>query len=195
MSGSGADTDYLVNEDGQPVETLPQLVRANQVARIEKRNRIIAQRRQGFTYDQIAENLGKGADGKAELVVSPEQCGRIVREYVESLAAENADNAEVLRQIDNDRLEKMFRRLELDVLQAADGKERADLIRAQLKVIERHARLNGLDEPQRHRVEGDVNHHLIADREHVAHVDESFAKRHGKKTLALPLPGDAREVK
>lgn len=190
-SRHGAETDYVMETaHGQPVESTAQLVRAENLSHVELRSRVLSLRRQGFAYDHIAEAITKGDDGKEPTPCSPSHAQRIVTNYVASLAEQDAESVEVIRQIENERLEKMHRRLELEILKADSTKEVVAATRTQLRVAERRAKLNGLDAPTKLDVSGNVDHHLIADGDHVKRVDESFAKRHGKPVLALPAPAN-----
>lgn len=188
--GNEAETDYLA-EDGSQKESLGQLVRANKLWRVEKRSRIMRLRRQGFTADQISATLAKGEDepGAAPIEITPDGVVQAINRYVTALTETAKETAEAIRVIDNERLEQMYRRLELDA-HDSDPKVRIAARRAQLKVLERHARMNGLDAPTR--IEGQVDHHFVADPKHVAAVDASFAKRHGGEVIELPA-GDVSE--
>lgn len=190
---AAADTDYgLETAGGTPVETKAQLMRAESLETTERRNRILKLRRQGFTHEAIAKIISEGEDEGPAMPVGHTTVHRIITAYVAELVQENAENADVLRQIDNERLETMYRRLEQDAL-STDPAVRRGAILAQVKILQRHARLNGLDQPEVVRHEGDVDHHVVASPEHVRAVDESFARRHGGKVIDLPA-GDAREV-
>lgn len=193
MSESLPRTDYLAElEAEERPDSIGQLVRGQSLSHVERRHRVLKLRRQGFTYEQIAAIVSGGEDGEEAQSLTHTGASRIVRAYVEELLTEDAESAEVLRQIDTERLEGMFRRLELDA-QSTDPQVRARAIGQQLRVIERHAKLHGLDAPTRVDVSGDVSHHLVADSDRVKEVDRSFARRHGK---AIQLPaGGAREVK
>jgi DNA-binding transcriptional MerR regulator len=194
-SDHGADTDFILEaENGNSVETFGQMVRANDLQRVERRNRILRLRRQGFTYDDISQALASGADDGEAFEVSPQSCQRAVVQYIAELSEEDVESVQVLRHIDNERLERLFKSLELD-RRDPDGRVRVSAARAQLKVLERHSKLNGLDAPEVKRIEGDVNHHVVADPDHVQRVDEGFRRRHGGDVLELPVPENAREVK
>ena len=187
-----AKTDYVAEmEDSGMVESYGGQTRGKSLVRVERRNRVLKLRRQGFTYDAISSVLTNGEDGEEPMPTSAEGARDVVRRYVESMAGEDEETAEVLRQIDTERLEQMYRRLELDA-QSSDPQVKARAISQQLKVLERHAKLHGLDAPTKVNVSGDVAHHLVADAERVKQVDESFARRHG---AAIQLPaGGARKV-
>lgn len=191
-----AETDYIYEtEGGLQVESKAQLFRADEIERQEFRHRLLQLRRQGFPYDQIAQIVSKGDDDKPPRQIGAEQVRRHVVRYLDDLRAEDTETVEALRQIDNDRLEAMFRRFEIDA--RITGKENADLRRramlAQLRILERHAKLNGLDPPTQIEVGGAVDHHLVASPEHVAAVDRSFRERHGGNVIELPA-GHVREV-
>jgi DNA-binding transcriptional MerR regulator len=184
-----AATDYIAlaeaakasgDPDTEPTsdqETLGAIVRADKFRTSERRNRVLRLRRDGFTYEQIAEAITKGQDGKDPDELTPVGASSIVQNYVTRLAEQDADTITVLRQIDNERLERMFRRLEAALLEAETVKEKDMIVARQLRVLERKAKLNGLDAPQRHEIAGRVNVEMLANPDHVAKVDQEFAKR------------------
>ena len=182
---TGALTDYLVEPiDAEEYESLGQRVRSEQLARVERRHRIVSLRIKGFTADQISMALERGDDGKEPIQVAPSKVHAAINRYVEELTQLDRETADALRVIDNHRLEQMYRRLELDA-SSNNPKTKGLAIRAQLQVLERHAKLNGLDAAQRHRIEGVVEHQLVAAQEHVAKVEAEFRER-GDPVLELP---------
>lgn len=189
-----AQTDYLVEDEevNGPAETFGQVVRATDLQRIERRNRILALRRDGFTYDAISLTLAQGGDGKEPFEITPSGVGAAIRSYVADLAGEDRESATELRAIDNERLERMFKRLELDA-RSTDPKTREKAIAQQLRILERHAKLNGLDAPTVHRHEGTVAVETLANPDHVAKVDAEFKERFGKADFELP-PGDVEDL-
>jgi DNA-binding transcriptional MerR regulator len=189
-----AETDYMdpyVTEGGQEVERPADMIRANSLESVERRHRVLKLRRQGFTSEQIAEILSKGGDDGPPIEISPRGVRHQLRNYMESLRGEDAETVEILRQLDSERLEAMFKRLEIDA-RDEDPAVRRQAMLAQLRVLERHAKLHGLDAPQKLEVGGAVDHNLIASPEHVRAVDASFAERHGNQVLELPA-GDVSE--
>lgn len=91
-------------------------------------------RRAGATYEEIGKVIG----------VSPSRACRYVHAVLAQLAASAMDEAEELRRIEEDRLDRLFRAL---WPLALDGDVKASL--AILKLMERRARLRGLDAPTR----------------------------------------------
>jgi DNA-binding transcriptional MerR regulator len=178
--------------DGRPVESFDRLVRSRDLERVEVRNRILKLRRQGFSSRDISMILLRGQDQGPSVEISERQVRTRLSTYVAELRAEDTENADVLREIDTERLQLMFRRLEADA-SSEDPMVKRQAILAQLRVLERFARLHGLDQTKL-TVEGDVNHNLIADPKHVAAVDEAFRKRHGGKVIELPASDVAEEV-
>lgn len=191
MGTPATQTDYMA-EDGDRRESFGQMVRSNDLLRVERRNRILKLRRQGFTYDQMSEALAEGADGGEPFEITASGCQSAVTRYVDELRREDAESVEVVKHIENERLERMFKRLELDASKD-DPAVRSRAIRSQLKVMERRAKLLGLDEPAQLDVSGTVNHQLVADPDHVRQVDSSFSERHGGAVLELPVGDGARE--
>lgn len=185
-----ATTDYLVADDEPTAgpESHGQVVRSESLARIENRNRILKLRRDGLTIDQISEQLAKGADGKEPYEISAQGVAAAISHYVRALTRDSTESAEELRHIDGERLERMFSRLELAYLtaDAKDVKTRTQIIAMQLKVLERNAKLHGLDAPTK--VEGNLNVNVngLTDANHVRKVEDAFARRHG---AVIDLPG------
>lgn len=184
-----ATTDYLDELDAEVVETTGGLVRSESLERVERRNRILKLRRQGFTHDAISEVLAKGEDGGEPFEIDAKGVSKAIARYVAELNDESEEDAEVLRRIDTERLETMFRRLELDA-RSDDEATRRKAILAQLKILERLSKLHGLDAPTKVDVRGGIEHRLVADSARVREVDDSYARRHGT-TIALPR---ARQV-
>jgi len=191
---SGATTDYLTGPDNarnDEAESYGQLIRSKQLGRAERRNRVLKLRRDGFTYDQISLALAQGADGKEPFEMSPAGCRGAVNAYLADLQGEDRETVADLRLIDNERLERMFQRLELDA-RSTDPKVREKAIGQQIRILERHARLNGLDAPQVHRHEGKVAIEALANPDHVAKIDQEFRERFGSADYELPA-GDVVE--
>lgn len=191
-------TDYMLELDGEDAEkadpeSFGQLVRQNNLDRVERRVRILKLRRDGLTSDQISLALARGDDGKPPFTITPKGVGSAITSYVRELNEEARETAEELRVIDNERLERMFSRLEIQYHSTKDANVKARIVAQQLKVLERHAKLNGLDAPTRHEHSGSVNVSSVADREHVAKVDKEFRDRFGKADFELPA-GDVTEL-
>lgn len=188
-SKHGTESDYLVALDaeaqGVPVESRTAQIRRMSLVRAERRNRVLNLRRAGFTYDAISTALAKGEDGGEAFEISAQAAGQMVARYMAELAEVDAESAEELRRLDNERLETMFRRLEMDA-RSSEPKVRERAIRLQVGILERRAKLNGLDAAKV--VEGklDVNVHAIGHTDHVRVVDAEFARRSGRKPIALP---------
>jgi hypothetical protein len=173
-------------------ETYPAIVRARNIKRVEKRNRVLRLRRDGLTYDQISEALTKGTDGGPPDAITERGAASAVAQYVAELLSEDSETAEVLRQIDGERLERMFSRLEADLMRAGEDRaERRAIIHSQIRILERAAKLNGLDAPTKVEGKVEVNVRAVADPIHVRAVDASYSERFG--VIELPVPEGARE--
>lgn len=180
------DSDYIIEtEAGTEVETVQQAHKANNLVRVERRNRILSLRRMGFTYDQISAACAKGDEDHEPFEITPRGCQEAVVRYVNSLTKDDTESIEVIRHIENERLERMFKRLEADT-HSTNPKVRVGAIRAQIRVMERHARMNGLDAATKVDVSGGIDHRLVADPKHVRAVDEAFRRRHGGGVIELP---------
>ena len=192
---NNAKTDYLEELAGPDDGAATPHDRVHNLADVEKRHRILKLRRDGFTYDQIALALSRGDDGKPPIEISPNSISYHVRTYVADLHNEDAETVAEFRQIAHERLERTYRRLETDILQAPNTIEgrkiKERLIGQQLKVIERQAKLHGLDAPTRHEHSGSVNIFALANPEHVEKVDAEFRQRFGNGKAPLELPAAA----
>jgi transposase-like protein len=103
-----------------------------QVARAELRRQAIELRRSGAGYEDIARHLGMSGPGQAYKVVQ------------EALKATYREPADEVRKLELDRLD----RLTLALWQRAKGGE-SEAIDRVLKLMDRRARLLGLDAPQK----------------------------------------------
>lgn len=187
----------MAEELAGPDEGMPAADSGMQLVRFERRSRVLKLRRDGFTYDQIALALSRGDDGKEPFEITPSSIGRMVQSYVAELQTEDAETISELRQIAHERLERMFRRLETEISMLGsspeDRKQKERLISQQIKVVDRQAKLHGMDAPIKHEHGGTVNVLALADPDHVRQVDTEFRDRFGKADFELP-PGDVEEV-
>src|SRR5262245_18532903 len=95
-----------------------------------RRKGAIDLRLQGMTYREIAQELG----------VTPTRARQLVSEALAALQKDTAESAEELRRLELDRLDQLQSGLWEE---AADGNLKA--VGAVLKIMERRARLVGLD--------------------------------------------------
>lgn len=139
---------------------------------IEREKRVLELRRGGLTFDLIAERVGyASASGAHKAYISA--CRRIVVEDVNAIR-----NAEI------DRLDIAQAAIWADVVNGADAPTRARAILALMKIMERRARLLGLDMPTKSQVE--VNIH---DRDSIdAEVARLVALLNSKPQSALDTP-------
>jgi hypothetical protein len=108
---------------------------------LEKEKKVLELRRGGLTFDLIAERLGyASASGAHKAYMSA--CSRIVYEDVVEVR-----NAEM------DRLDIAQAAIWGDVINGADAQDRARAVMALMKIMERRARLLGLDMPTKAQVE------------------------------------------
>ena len=96
-------------------------------------------RKAGFTFREIADKLD----------MSLGQAHKYVHDELKNLAAQALDSADELRQMELERLDMLIKGLEP---MAAVGKP--DAVSAYLRVMERRAKLLGLDAPVRQEVTG-----------------------------------------
>lgn len=139
---------------------------------IEREKKVLELRRGGLTFDLIAERLGyANASGAHKAYQSA--CRRIV-----------VDDVEAIRNAEIDRLDIAQAAIWGDVINGTDAQVRARAILALIKIMERRARLLGLDVPIKSQVE--VNIH---DRDSIdAEVAKLVALLNSKPQSALDAP-------
>ena len=112
---------------------------------IEREKKVLELRRGGLTFDLIAERVGyANASGAHKAYLSA--CRRIVVEDVEAIR-----NAEI------DRLDIAQAAIWGDLVNGADAQDRARAVLALMKIMERRARLLGLDMPTKSQVEVNIH--------------------------------------
>lgn len=105
----------------------------------EKRQRAIDLRREGYSYREIAAKIG----------ASPGYCYKLVSQALKRIREETDEIAEDARQIEKDRLDKLWM-YAFQAVQAGD----VGAIDKAVKVMDRRCRLLGLDAPARHDITG-----------------------------------------
>lgn len=114
-------------------EDSPKIVRAAEMVA-----QAVRLRRNGWTYDEIAETCGYANAGVAHNAVT---------ERMRSLRKETSEDAALLLQVEVDRLEGLWRTVSDKI---EDGHTDPATIAAALRVCERKAKLLGLDKPTKH---------------------------------------------
>ena len=142
---------------------MTQKVTPTKIATQEKRAQALSLRKAGATYEQIGQHLG----------VTKQRAAQMVREAMDATIREPADN---LRALEDQRLDDLLRGL---YAQAVKGDLGA--IDRILRIMERRAKLLGLDAPVRTEVSGPEGGPL-----HVfnhANVSSAIAARSGEYHL------------
>lgn len=106
----------------------------------EREGRALELRKAGYTYAQIAAELGYKSVSAAY--------GAVVRAMEKLVPVEDA---EALRQLEREKLDKMERVL----WQQAEGGDHAAIDRI-LRIMERRARLTGIDAPAKQEIKGSL---------------------------------------
>lgn len=139
---------------------------------IDKEKRVLELRRGGLTFDLIAERVGYASASGAHKAFKS-ACRRIVVEDVDAIR-----NTEI------DRLDIAQAAIWSDVINGADAQIRARAVLALIKIMERRAKLLGLDMPVKSQVE--VN---IYDRDSIdAEVARLVSLLNSKPQSALEAP-------
>lgn len=168
-----AETDYQLDSIG--AET-----RSGTLVRVERRNRVIRLRRMGLTYEQIEQALAK--DEENPMTISAVACRNIVHNYLEKMSSEDRESLDQLRELENLRLDNMQKSLESKVQSG-----NVPAIKASLGIMERRARLNGLDRPELKGIIGAFAHVTdAADPEKVKQIEDSFQAAFGAHGIEAP---------
>ena len=114
--------------------------RGGEVATAELDRRISGLRIRGWTYPDIAREVG----------VSVATAYRAVQRSLALIRAESAENAHEWREMELQRLEVMWKSLSP---RGEDGEWRIDKLDRSLKIMERRAKLLGLDAPEKHQTQ------------------------------------------
>ena len=120
---------------------------------IEKEKKVLELRRGGLTFDLIAERVGYASASGAHKAYL-KACSRIVYEDVVEVR-----NAEM------DRLDIAQAAIWGDVINGVDAPTRARAVLALMKIMERRARLLGLDMPTKAQVEVNIYERDTVDEE------------------------------
>jgi len=123
------------------------------VATAERRAHVLRLRRAGYTYREVAERTAEHFH--AERLPSgwdERYAAKDVRRELKRLRDENTERTEQVREIEAGRLDDLQSALWDDAL---DGDAQA--VRQVLNVMQRRARLMGLDEPEQHEVRGTLD--------------------------------------
>lgn len=180
-----AETDYLLDEGSLPEvsrhgEDIGTRTRAGLLEREENRHQVIRLRRLGLTYEAISLALGKRApeDG-GPIELGAVRCREIVQDYLERMASEDRESVDQLRELENLRLDHMQSRLAEKI-----EKGSVPAVRAALSIMERRARLNGLDAPEVKGFFGAFGRlEDIADPEAVKRLDDAFLSAFGRRGI------------
>lgn len=139
---------------------------------IEKQKKVLELRRGGLTFDLIAERLGyANASGAHKAYQSA--CRLIVVEDVEAIR-----NTEI------DRLDIAQAAIWGDLINGQDAQDRARAVLALIKIMERRARLLGLDMPVKSQVEVNIHDRNSID----AEVARLVSLLNSKPQSALDTP-------
>jgi hypothetical protein len=139
-----------------------------------RRKEAIDYRLQGMTYREIAQELG----------VTPTRARQLVAEALAAIEKDTAESAEELRRLELDRLDQLQSGIWED---AAGGNLKA--VGAALKIMERRAKLMGLDAPVK-----TVNSHGLTDLSNLS--DEELTERCRRYGINVDVfaPGEPQEA-
>lgn len=160
---------------------------AEMLEKTERRHHILTLRRRGMTYAQIAETLGNrdalrraGLDWEP-IHVTPSTCSGIVKRYLQRMELEESETRDELRTLENERLDELYRTwiAKARGTDTVPADPKAAII--VLRIMDRRARLNGLDAPSKVNVNltGSILHELAIDPDELARERESFVTAFG----------------
>lgn len=142
---------------------------------LEKEKKVLELRRGGLTFDLIAERLGYAhASGAHKAYMNA--CKRIVYEDVTEM-----------RKSELDRLDIAQAAIWADVINGEDAQDRARAVLALMKIMERRAKLCGLDAPIKSQVEVNIYDRNTID----AEVARLVSILNSKSPSALDTPPSA----
>lgn len=163
-------TDHLQLVDER---SAAELARQETAASAAVRHTVVQLAVKGLDPYSIALRLANRPEEAGGPVLKTErEIERIIDDFLERTAKDDAETVKKLRAIENKRLDFLMERLEeaLD-----DGKPSA--VKAALAIVDRRAKLNGLDAPRRVEHSGNVGH-TILNREAIAAEEEAFRTQH-----------------
>ena len=120
----------MAGQRGQPKGS----TKPSKIATLERRSQALALRRAGAQYDEIGKQLG----------ISKVAAYMHVKKYLEDTAKTTGEDAEVVRAIELERLDRML----LGAWPKASNGD-TDAIHTVLRIMERRAKLQGLDAPSK----------------------------------------------
>jgi hypothetical protein len=154
-------------------ESAGEIARRDTAAAAAVRHTIVQLAVKGLDPYSIALRLANRPDEAGGPILKTEgEIERVLDDFLERTARDDAETVKKLRAIENKRLDFLMERLEeaLD-----DGKPSA--VKAALSIVDRRAKLNGLDAPRRVEHSGNVGH-TILNREAIAAEEEAFRTQH-----------------
>lgn len=123
----------------------PDTLRPSRIVAAERRRNALGLRRNGATYEQIAEALD----------ISVSTARNYIKDALEAITKDIAETADEIRELELQRLDHMLRVLAPKIeTSAAEGDYRP--MQMQLRIQERRAKLLGLDAPSKHDHSGKV---------------------------------------
>jgi ribosomal protein L15E len=149
--------DKVVPIKKKSTRRLSRTARANQVRDAERRAEALAYRLQGLTFAQIGQKMGYSA----------ERACRVVNQELEARRQEAAETADSIRELEVMRLDE----LQQGIYVAGKGGAVTAIDRL-LKIMERRARLLGLDAPTRTALEGTLRTTGVSEFLHLATAEE-----------------------
>lgn len=144
--------------------------------RLEKTDRALELRRCGHTYREIAR----------ELRITLRQAHKLVTDAFKATQRHAKEQSDELVQIQSDRLEAMYKALAPKLEKGGEGLARA--IEVGIKVLERQAKLHGLDQPAKQ--ETTVTYHHLSDAELIDEARKLRLDVHLHPPQSVLLPGE-----
>jgi hypothetical protein len=142
----------------------------------ERRRKAVQLRRAGATYEMIAEALE----------VSVSRARAYVKEAMESIREEIAETAGEVKQMELERLDAMLRVLTDEKVRAAAAQGDYRPMQMQLKVMERRARLLGLDAAVKHDHSGRVEVEHGIERSEIDDLEKQWAQTVESSAIEVP---------
>jgi len=118
------------------------------ITAVERREKAIELRKAGATYQSIADNLG----------VTPQAAHKMVMKVLGDLAEKSQENAEHVRSIELQRLDKLFFAMYQQAVKGSQG-----AVDRCLRIMDRRAKYLGLDAPKEVAMDGEIIFKVVHD--------------------------------
>lgn len=149
--------------------------RSYDIERFEARHIIIVLRREGMSYDEISQEL---LDYDPPIKLEPQTIAGIISKYLREMATLDSESVEDLRQLENERLDKLWMAYYTAAVGDPENDKPPNLKAASflLSLSARRAKMNGLDAANKVEHFGKIDHlhELGVDPDEIREAEQAF---------------------